>query len=51
MSLGKEGDYQDLIPFEKSLFFSKADHANRIETSLLGLLIVSELIEKRVDLM
>jgi len=51
MSLDKPGDYQDLLPFEKSVFFSRADNENRVETSLLGLLIVSDLAEKRVDLM
>ena len=51
LSFGKPGNYEDLLPFEKSLFFTKADNENRVETSLLGLLITAELIEKRADLM
>ena len=51
MTLGQPGDYEDFTPFEQSLFFSKADEVNRIETGILGLLILSELIIQRKDLM
>jgi len=50
MTLGQEGDYQDFVAFEQSLFFAKADQVNRIETGILGLLILSELIIQRKDL-
>jgi len=50
-TLGQPGQYEDFLPFEQSLFFAKADEINRIETGLLGLLILSELIIQRKDLM
>lgn len=50
MTLGEEGDYTDFIPFQQSLFFTKADPTNRIETGLLCLLILIDLIKGRDDL-
>ncbi len=51
MSLEKEDNYEDLIPFQESIFFSKADSENRIQTSILALAIIANLIGNRADLM
>jgi len=50
MTLGQEDDYSDLLPFQQSIFLASADPKNRIESSLLGLLILSDLIQQRADL-
>lgn len=51
MTLGQPGDYEDILPFQKALFFTIADEKNRLETSMVGVLILSDLIYQRADLM
>lgn len=51
LSLDQPGDYNDLVPFQNSLFFSAATPVNRIETGLMCLAILTKQIAIREDLM
>jgi hypothetical protein len=51
MSLGHQGEYQDLREYEKCFFFEAIDAKNRLETGLLCLTILLRQIQARADLM
>lgn len=51
MSLGQQGNYEDLAAFQNCLLFQSVDAVNRIETSLICLVILTKQIAGREDLM